>query len=220
MSDIYKAKTGEDKAEKKPVSLSIKSLRDNVEKLGHDSFLTSLSTFPAKVCFDTQDEGEVVVLFMRQHPIVNVPWIALVVFLLILPPLFAFFPPYAMLTGAYQVIVNLTFYLVVMGIVLSQFMAWFFNIYIVTDERIVDVDFVNLFYRVVSTAKLDEIQDVNIVASGVFETFFNYGSVFVQTAAEVTQFEFGNIPRPDRVGRLLNKMIDMEEQEKIEGRVK
>ena len=115
---------------------------------------------------------------------------------------------------------SLIFYLFVVGVMLAKSMAWFFNIYIVTDERVVDVDFVNLFYRVISTAKIEEIQDLSIIQSGVWETFFGYGKVEIQTAAEVTQFEFDRVPHPDKVGSLLNQMIDMEEQEKLEGRVK
>jgi hypothetical protein len=99
-------------------------------------------------------------------------------------------------------------------------MGWFFNIYILTDERIVDVDFKNIFFRRISTAKIEEIQDVNIQSSGSFETFFGYGSLFIQTAAEVSEFDFLYVPNPDKVGKILNQLIDLEEQEKIEGRVK
>ena len=106
------------------------------------------------------------------------------------------------------------------GYTLAKFMGWFFNIYILTDERVVDVDFANIFFRKISTAKIDEIQDVNIQSSGALETFFGYGSVFIQTAAEVSQFEFLAVPNPDKVGKIINQLIDLEEQEKLEGRVK
>ena len=137
-----------------------------------------------------------------------------------LPPVFGFFPPYAVLPGSYQFVVSLMWYLLVSGFALGKFMSWFFNIYIVTDERVVDVDFVNLFNRQISTAKIEEIQDISVKSSGAFETFFGYGSVFIQTAAEVTQFEFLQVPSPDRVGKIINQLIDLEEQEKLEGRVK
>jgi len=217
MGEIYKRK--EEKPKKKE-SLSVEGLRRSIEKIGRESFFTSLATFPKRVCFGEQNDDEVIVLFLRQHPIVNLPWIVTTIFLLSLPALFVIFPPYTMLPGAYQMVISLIFYLFVMGLALGKFMVWFFNIYILTDERIVDVDFVNLFYRVISTAKIEDIQDVNVVSSGVMETFFNMGTVFVQTAAEVPEFEFSRVPRPDKVGKLINQMIDAEEQEKIEGRVK
>ncbi|MFH2019069.1 MAG: hypothetical protein ABII80_00405 [bacterium] len=209
-----------EKEPKEKESSSVASLRKIVGGIGKESLFTSLSSFPKRVCFEVQNDKEVVVLFMRQHPIVNLPWILLTIFLLTLPSVFMFFPPYAKLPGVFQMVLSLSYYLFVMGLALGNFMAWFYNIYILTDERIVDVDFVNLFYRVVSTAKIDEIQDVNVVSSGMLETFFNMGSVFVQTAAEVPEFEFSRVPQPDKVGKLINQMIDEEEQEKLEGRVK
>ncbi len=222
---MYKAppKTGQSKSEKQKKvreRKSVSQLRKDVGKIGNDSILTSFTSFPKQICFETQEKGEVVVLFMRQHPIVNLPWVVTAVFLLTLPPLFSYFPLYASMPVSYQWVISLIFYLFVVGVALAKFMAWFFNIYIVTDERIIDVDFVNIFYRVMSTAKIEEIQDLSIIQSGVWETFYNYGKVEIQTAAEVTQFEFGRVPHPDKIGTLLNMMIDMEEQEKLEGRVK
>ena len=123
--------------------------------------------------------------------------------MLTLPSIFAFFPPYAGLPAGYQFVITTGWYMFVMGFALAKFMGWFFNIYIVTDERIVDVDFLNIFFRRISTAKIEEIQDVSVTSSGAMETFFGYGNVFIQTAAEVSQFEFLAVPRPDVVGKIL-----------------
>lgn len=216
MTDIFKRVVGEKKEERK----SVAQIRGLIGKKGSDSLLTSFSTFPSQVCFETQDDEEEVILFLRQHPIVMMPWFIVAVFMFTLPSIFSFFPPYAALPVTYQFVMTLIWYLFVFGFSLSKFMSWFFNIYIVTDERVVDVDFVNILFRKISIAKIDEIQDVNITASGAFETFFGYGNVFIQTAAEVSEFDFLAIPKPDQVGKILNQLIDQEEQEKIEGRVK
>lgn len=221
MGEIYKAKekvvevVGKIKA-----NLSMDAIRKQIEKVGYDNLLTSYVTLPNKVCFETQDDNEHVVLFLRQHPIVNIKWMIIVAFMITIPSVFVFFPPYASLPASYQFVITAGWYMFVFGYALAKFMGWFFNIYILTDERIVDVDFQNIFFRRISTAKIEEIQDVNIQSSGSFETFFGYGSLFIQTAAEVSQFEFLYVPRPDKVGKILNQLIDMEEQEKIEGRVK
>lgn len=199
---------------------SITELKKAIEVMGARHLFTSFATFPPSICFETQDEGESVVMFLRQHPIVNVPWVIVAIFMLTLPSVFGFFPPFANLPATYQFVLTMGWFLFVFGFVLAKFMGWFFNIYIVTDERIVDVDFLNIFFRKVSTAKIEEIQDVNVTSSGAVETFFGYGNVFIQTAAEVSQFEFLAVPKPDVVAKILNRMIDMEEQEKIEGRVK
>lgn len=213
MAEIFNAK-------KKKERLSVTQMRKLIGKNGNDGLFTSFSTFPENVCFQTQEEGEEVILFFRQHPIVTVSWIVLTMFMLTLPSVFAFFPPFATLPANYQIVITLGWYMFTIGFALAKFMAWFFNVYIVTDERIVDVDFQNIFFRKISTAKIDEIQDVNITSSGAFETFFGYGNIFIQTASAVSEFEFIAIPRPDEIGKFLNQLIDQEEQEQIEGRVK
>lgn len=219
MPDIYSSSHKEKEPTHKERK-SVTQIKAMVERIGADSLFTSFASFPTKVCFETQEDEEVIVLFMRQHFVVNLPWIVLATFLLTLPSVFSFFPPYAGITAGLQFVVTLGWYLFVSGFILAKLMGWFFNVYIVTDERIIDVDFKNIFYRRVSTAKIDEIQDLNVQTSGAFQTLFGYGSVFIQTAAQVPEFDFIAIPHPDKVGRIISQLIDHEEQEKIEGRVK
>ncbi len=221
MVEIYKARDKtKDVVGVVKENLSVAALRKMVGKMGSDNLLTSFASFPNKMSFETQDDDEEVILFLRQHPIVNIKWIVIAILMLTLPSVFIFFPPYTSLPANFQFIMTMGWYMFVFGYTLAKFMGWFFNIYILTDERVVDIDFQNIFFRKISTAKIEEIQDVNIQSSGSFETFFGYGSVFIQTAAEVSQFEFLAVPNPDRVGKIINQMIDLEEQEKIEGRVK
>lgn len=221
MAEIYKAQEKvKEVAGKARENLSVGAIKKMVGKMGSDNLLTSFVSFPSKTYFETQDDQEQVILFLRQHPIVNLPWIFMSILMLTLPSVFIFFPPYASLPTNFQFVVTMGWYMFVFGYTLAKFMGWFFNIYILTDERVVDVDFKNIFFRKISTAKTEEIQDINVQSSGSFETFFGYGSIFIQTAAEVSQFEFLYVPNPDKVGKILNQLIDLEEQEKIDGRVK
>lgn len=228
MEEVYSSekRTEEKHAEKEEVKpaknerVSVKQLKTIMKRTGSDGLFSAYATFPPHTYFDTQEEGEEVVMFLRQHPIVVIPWVLACLLALAIPAGFALFPPYTVMPAAFQFVVTLMWYLFVFGYALAKFMAWFFNIYIITDERIVDIDFINVLYRQVSTAKIEEIQDVNVVASGIFPTFFNFGNVRIQTAAEIPEFEFIHIPKPDKVGATLNQMIDLEEQEKLEGRIK
>ena len=95
-------------------------------------------------------------------------------------------------------------------------MYWFFNVYIVTTERVVDVDFYNLIYKKVSDADLIKIQDVSYNQGGVLRTLLNYGDVNIQTAGEVTNFDFEAVPQPDRVAKILQDLRQDEEQETID----
>ena len=68
--------------------------------------------------------------------------------------------------------------------------------------------------------EIDKIEDVNYFQKGIFGAFFNFGNVLIQTAAELTEFVFNNVPNPDRVVKIISELIGEEEQEQLEGRVR
>jgi len=111
-------------------------------------------------------------------------------------------------------------YMIIVAYVFENFLSWFFDINIITDERIIDIDFHNLIYKEVSDTKIDRVQDVTYRQGGVLRAIFDYGDVLIQTAAEVPSFEFLAVPHPHRVVKILNDLKIEEEQEAIEGRVR
>ena len=102
---------------------------------------------------------------------------------------------------------------------MESFLTWYFNVYIITDERIIDVDFLSLIYQNISSAKIDNIEDVTATKGGALRSVFDFGKVQIQTAAEKREFEFEDVPHPSKVTKLLNELMIEEEVEKIEGRV-
>jgi uncharacterized membrane protein YdbT with pleckstrin-like domain len=178
--------------------------------------LTCFAVNPQGVRFETQEEEETVILFLRQHIIVNIPWIFLAFILVITPtillPLFfnliGFSP--AVPTG-YVVFSTLFWYLGAFGFVLAKFLGWFFNIYIVTNERVVDIDFFYLLYKNFSQAELNKVQDISFSSGGIFATLFNYGDVIVETAGESPNLEFTKVPYPERVVETMRSLIEKTE---------
>lgn len=182
--------------------------------------LAAFSFHPDGIDFETRELQEKVILFLRQHPIVNVPWVLLSILMIIAPFFVSGFELFKSVPNNFLFVFLLGWYLITMAFSLEKFLTWFFNVYIVTDERIVDIDFYNLIYKEVSDAKIDRIQDVTYNMGGVIRTLFNYGNVLIQTASEVPNFEFLAVPKPDKVARVLQDMQMEEEQEAIEGRVR
>ena len=170
--------------------------------------------------FDSQLDGENVLLLLRRHPITQVMKALTVLMLLIVPLFFSQISFYYLLAENFQTAILLLWYLITIGYSLESFLTWFYNVYIVTDERIIDIDFLSLIYRNVSAAKIDKVEDITAVTSGVAQSIFNYGTVHIQTAAEKSEFEFEDVPYPAKVTQFLNEMLVEEEKEKIEGRVK
>jgi len=184
------------------------------------SMIASYLRNPRGVDFEIKEKEEKIELLLRMHPITNIKWILVSIIMVFVPIVLKTFPILDFLPGNYRFIAILGWYLIVTSYVLENLLTWYFNVYIITDERIIDVDFYNLIYKEISTAEIERIQDVSYTMGGVFRTLFNYGDVFIQTAAEKPNFEFLAVPKPDKVVKLLQDLMIQEKQEVIEGRVR
>lgn len=182
--------------------------------------LAAYCHMPDHVSFVGADDQEKIILILRKHPITNIPWILMAMLLIVMPIPLVYFPILSFLPERFQIILVLFWYLATTAFILERFVTWFFNVNIVTDERVFDVDFYNLVYREISDAELKDIQDVTSTIGSVIRTSFDYGNVTIQTSAEIPQLEFEAVPHPDEVAKILRDLRVEEEQEALEGRVR
>ena len=182
-----------------------------VENLKKGSVLAAFCPSPKDIAFDVQHGNEEILLLLRQHPIVNVGWIFVAVILGFLPSLFPLLFPFFRLSVGLASLFNLSWYVLLFGFILERFVMWYYNVYIITNERVIDVDFYSLLFKRVSEAKLENIEDLTGASSGVLQSLFDYGDVVIQTAAEVPEIEFERVPHPDIVRKLLSELIDLDE---------
>lgn len=213
-------KTSSSKKNKSPIKYP-KTEKDKSKLPGHThNPLAAFCYFPDHVRFVNQDPKERVVLMLRKHPITNVRWIFLAFILLITPaflPLLSFFE---LLPGEFQLVISLAWYLVTTAYIFEKFLSWYFHVNIVTDERIIEVDFLHLVYREITDANIDQIQDVTVEVGSAIRTTLNFGNVIIQTAAQIPKIEFEAVPQPDRVAKVLRDLRIEEEVEKLEGRIR
>lgn len=167
----------------------------------------AFSLYPDHIDFETREKGEDIILLLRAHPIVNVKWILIASLMFVTPSIVSTSGLFTNLPGGVGTMVVLAWYLLSMAYSLENFLNWYFNVYFVTTQRIIDVDFHNLIYKQVSDANLDRIEDVTYTMGGVVRTIFNYGNIYIQTAGEVTQFEFLGVPSPDKVAKILQDLL-------------
>lgn len=182
--------------------------------------LAAYCYYPDNVSFINEDPKEKVILLLRKHPITNVGWLTIAFLMIIAPAFVSVLTPFYLLPFGFQLVLTLVWYLLTTAFILEEFLSWFFHVNIVTDERIVEVDFHNLVNREITDANIDQIQDVTVEVVGSFSTFFKYGDVVIQTAAQIPQIEFEAVPNPDLVARVLRELRIEEEIEKLEGRVR
>jgi uncharacterized membrane protein YdbT with pleckstrin-like domain len=182
--------------------------------------LAAFVSKPKNLRFETQQKKEKIVLLLRRHPITNLPWILLTIFLIFAPFLIKRLIPLDFISGNYQLILFLCWYLLTFAFAFEKFLTWFFNVNILTDERVIDINFPTLLYREITETKLDKIQDVNFKTGGYIRSLFNFGDVLIQTAGAIPEICFEAVPKPERVLQVINQLLYEEEQEKLEGRVR
>jgi len=216
-----KSKTGTTSAERKGSRRHVNEYSEVMR--GENCTTKSVASFlpkPKRLTIDIQAEDEQIVLLLRQHSITQVKWILIAIFMFFAPLLFSSVNALDFLPSAYKFASLLGWYLLTAGFSIESYLKWFYRVFIVTDERIIDVDFISMIYKDVSTTKIDKIEDITSLTSGFFSSIFDYGTVIVQTAATKQELNFENVPHPAKVTALLNEMILEEELEKFEGRVK
>lgn len=158
---------------------------------------------------------EKIILLLRRHWLVLAG--RLVVWLLIacLPVAFYRLDPHALdnllVNDALQAIFMLlmvTYYLYLWLFIFDGFVDYYLDTWIVTDRRLINIETEGLFSRQVSEQKLFRVQDVTSELKGIVPTFFNYGTVYIQTAAEEPRFTFKQIPNPDRVAQAIIQAVE------------
>src|SRR5260221_8528760 len=180
----------------------------NVESLPNHSHnpLGAYCYFPHNVSFLNKEPDEKVILLVRRHIITNLGWVLLVAGMLVAPVLLNYFPLLGFLPLKFQTVAILFWYLLTLAIAIQGFLSWFFSVNIITNLRVMDVDFENLIYRKVTDAKIENIEDVTVKMGSVVRTLFDFGDVLIQTAAEVPEVEFLAVPHQDRIDKLLSDL--------------
>lgn len=173
---------------------------------------SSFCVKPTDISFRNQEHGETVLLFLRKHIITNIKWFIASI-LLIIAPLFLNITisilqiPIALFPLKYLIFMLSFYYLIVASYIYISFITWYFNLSLVTNIRIIDIDFSNLIYKNIAATKLSQVQDVSFDQIGVIPTFFDYGNVLVQTAGTLDNFDFDECPQPENVVHIVEDLI-------------
>lgn len=163
-------------------------------------------------------KDEQLLLVIRQHPITLFTTFLLCALASILPFWIANLHFWSMIPNSVIMLIVSFWYFLIASSLLIRFILWFFNVYFITDERIIDVNFSSILYSDISITKIDKIEDSSAKTLGFWGIIFNYGHVFIQTASTQNEFGFYKIPRPEIVNKIIGELILEEEKEKIEGR--
>lgn len=130
-----------------------------------------------KKYFEDQLDGEELLYVFRKHPVVmrkGLIYSMLALLIGVVPSLIK--PEYLYLFG------GLAAGFVLAAIVfLPSWISWFYSVYIVTDQRLIQITQKGLWSRSVVDISLHQIQMVNYEISGLEETMLGFGTIMMQT---------------------------------------
>lgn len=160
------------------------------------------------------DFGEKIVFFLHRHPFIFFKKIISYFIFSSLPFLIYFvlkiyFPFILENKIIYPLLVLLaSLWFIFMWI--SLFHTWidyYFDLWVVTDRQIIDVEQAGLFNRTLSKQPLTRVQDVTVESKGFFATILKYGNIYTQTAGTKERFVFWNVKNPYEVAQKINKLV-------------
>lgn len=105
------------------------------------------------------------------------------------------------------------YYLFVWLFAFNTFVDYYLDVWVVTNERIINMEQNGLFSRTVAEQNLHRVQDVTSEMKGMVPTFLNYGTVYIQTAGEQQRFIFKEISDPAGVARKISKLVEHKKHE-------
>lgn len=178
-----------------------------------------LENFPGK------QPDEKVLMVIRKHPIVYIRCILVFLVAVILPLtifLIVWSDSFPLAQGGTVAVLGYLgaslYFLYGLALLVVSFLDDQFDLFVLTDHRLLDITQVSLLKRTVSTTPLNQIQDTTSNISGILGTLLNYGTVDVQTAAGLaSNFTIDNVPDPAIIARtILNEAEKRKEKDMLQ----
>ncbi|MFH2063082.1 MAG: PH domain-containing protein [bacterium] len=157
-----------------------------------------------------QKPNEKVIFYLRRHPIVFIGGMLFIVAMMLVPigawALIEYNWP-ELLTGELSrpslVLLGSAYYLWSWMFLFAHFVDYYLDAWVITSDRILNIEQEGLFNRTVSELDLSNVQDVTSEVRGILAFFFGYGDVYIQTAAERERFIFEQVYGPDEIRKRL-----------------
>lgn len=127
--------------------------------------------------FDDQFDDEEVLFVFRKHPVVMRKGLIIASLAILLGTVPALIKPE----------VSYFFGGLAAGFILAfivffpSWIAWFYSIFIVTDQRLIQITRKGLFHKTVVDMNLNQIQSMNYQIAGIQETLLKFGTIMIQT---------------------------------------
>lgn len=127
--------------------------------------------------FEDQLDGEELLYVFRKHPVVMRKGLVFAMLAILLGTIPSWIKPeYLYLFGGLAAGLLLSFF-----VFLPFWITWFYSVFIVTDQRFIQITQKGLWKRSVVDIGLNQIQMVNYEVAGFQETLLGFGTIMMQT---------------------------------------
>ena len=165
--------------------------------------------------FVLEKPNEKIIYMLRRHWITFIPIVLILLVMLAVPVVVYFFiqklfpdlltgptvfPLVVLLGSTYALFAYLFFYI--------QFLDYYLELWIVTNDRIIDINQRGLFNREIVELELFRIQDITSEVKGAVATVLHYGDLHITTASSTDFITFRQIPKPEMIREALIQLAD------------
>lgn len=159
--------------------------------------------------FETQQPDEKVVLMLRQHPVTMLGQVMTIILMTMVPVAVAVMWPAVgqmVIPARFIAAAGILWYLLVTAFAVEKFLGWYYSVFLVTNMRLVDIDFINLVYHEITTANLEHVEEPKMHTAGVLESMFDFGTVRITTASKEPTIEASGVPWPNKVVDIISRL--------------
>ncbi len=160
-----------------------------------------INTYPNKASFITQNEEEDVVIVLRKHVSRNIGMLINTILFIFLPGIITAIVVFidgsyfqnvifqseviTSINANFLFVILLFYYSFVFSYVFLNFLHWYYDLFIVTTERFISIDFDVLKGKTVTDIPLIDIVDIKEKALGLIPTLLGYATIEFKTVSEL-----------------------------------
>lgn len=144
-----------------------------------------MATKSARKQFRDQYDNEEVLLVFRKHPVMMRKGLIIASLGLLAVPLYvlavSYLKPDLTPTPGGYLLLLLAGFIFSAILFFPSWMYWYFSVYIVTDQRFIQITQKGFFHKKVVDIAINQIQMVNYEVNGIQETLLGFGTMMIQT---------------------------------------
>ena len=148
-----------------------RSLKNTVLKNLKEKNSDSFKAFPKELNFLDKERDENIVLVLRTPFFRYIPQMIAMLLTLLLPLII-----YLPISGeegsrTFMIAMMLIAVMIVVTFLIFAVLRWYYNVGIITDKRVLDIDFHNIMSHSVAEARLEKIVDITVKQKGMGSLF-------------------------------------------------